>query len=132
MQEHIEFTRSRPTCQAGQPGPSRRELSNAYFLAEFSLDTAENEPCQVCPIEQCGTLPRPTCEAGQPGPSRRAGAPGPAAAPGRRPRAGRSGGAWPRAGARGAPRGPVFFTEIHSNSVRLLDRNIDRLVRNSF
>ena len=30
---------------------SRRELSNAYFLAKFRLDTAENEPCQVCPIE---------------------------------------------------------------------------------
>ena len=30
---------------------SRRELSNAYFLAKFGLDTAENEPCQVCPIE---------------------------------------------------------------------------------
>ena len=23
--------------------------SNAYLLAKFSLDTAENEPCQVCP-----------------------------------------------------------------------------------
>ena len=30
---------------------SRRELSNAYLLAKFSFDTAENEPCQVCPIE---------------------------------------------------------------------------------
>ena len=30
---------------------SRRELSNAYFLAKFGFDTAENEPCQVCPIE---------------------------------------------------------------------------------
>ena len=30
---------------------SRRELSNAYFLAKFGLDTAENEPCQVCPTE---------------------------------------------------------------------------------
>ena len=29
----------------------RRELSNAYFLAKFCLDTAENEPCQVCPTE---------------------------------------------------------------------------------
>ena len=28
---------------------SRRELSNAYLLAKFGLDTAENEPCQVCP-----------------------------------------------------------------------------------
>ena len=32
---------------------SRRELSNAYFLANFYFDTAENEPCKVCPIEQC-------------------------------------------------------------------------------
>ena len=31
---------------------SRRELSNAYFLAKFGFDTAENEPCQVCPTEQ--------------------------------------------------------------------------------
>ena len=30
---------------------SRRELSNAYFVAKFGLDTAENEPCQVCPTE---------------------------------------------------------------------------------
>ena len=30
---------------------SRRELSNAYFVTKFSLDTAENEPCQVCPTE---------------------------------------------------------------------------------
>ena len=30
---------------------SRRELSNAYFLAKFCLDAAENEPCQVCPTE---------------------------------------------------------------------------------
>ena len=33
---------------------SRRELSNAYLLAEFGLDTAENEPCQVGPIERQG------------------------------------------------------------------------------
>ena len=32
---------------------SRRELSNAYLLAKFGLDTAENEPCEVCPTEQC-------------------------------------------------------------------------------
>ena len=25
---------------------SRRELSNAYFLAKFGIDTAENEPCK--------------------------------------------------------------------------------------
>ena len=29
---------------------SRRELSNAYLLAKFGFDAAENEPCQVCPI----------------------------------------------------------------------------------
>ena len=28
---------------------SRREISNAYFLAKFRFDTAENEPCKVCP-----------------------------------------------------------------------------------
>ena len=27
---------------------SRRELSNAYLLAKFGLDTAENEPSKVC------------------------------------------------------------------------------------
>ena len=26
---------------------SQRELSNAYLLAEFGFDTAENEPCKV-------------------------------------------------------------------------------------
>ena len=31
---------------------SRRELSNAYLLAKFGRDTAENEPCKVCPIER--------------------------------------------------------------------------------
>ena len=29
---------------------SRRELSNAYFLANFGIDTADNEPFQVCPL----------------------------------------------------------------------------------
>ncbi len=29
---------------------SRRELSNAYLLAKFRFDTAENEPCKVCRI----------------------------------------------------------------------------------
>ena len=28
---------------------SRRELSNAYLLPKFGLDTAENEPSKVCP-----------------------------------------------------------------------------------
>ena len=26
-----------------------------YLLAKFGFDTAENEPCQVCPIEQCSS-----------------------------------------------------------------------------
>ena len=26
-----------------------QEFSNEYFLAKFGFDTAENEPCQVCP-----------------------------------------------------------------------------------
>ena len=29
---------------------SRRELSNAYFLAKFGFDTADNGPCKVCPL----------------------------------------------------------------------------------
>ena len=35
---------------------SRRELSNAYFLAKFGLDTAENEPFQV-PFQFAGAAP---------------------------------------------------------------------------
>ena len=30
---------------------SRRELSNAYLLAKFGFDTAENEPPKVLPLE---------------------------------------------------------------------------------
>ena len=30
----------------------RRDLSNAYLLATFGFDTAENEPCKVCPIDE--------------------------------------------------------------------------------
>ena len=29
---------------------SRRELSNAYFLANVGFDAAENEPLKVCPL----------------------------------------------------------------------------------
>ena len=29
---------------------SRREFSNEYLLAKFGFDTAENEPCKVCPL----------------------------------------------------------------------------------
>ena len=29
---------------------SRRELANAYLLAEFGFETAENEPSKVCPL----------------------------------------------------------------------------------
>ena len=29
-----------------------------YFLAKFSLDTAENEPCQVCPIPRSAAAVR--------------------------------------------------------------------------
>ena len=41
---------------------SRRELSNAYFLAKFGLDTAENEPCQVCPTPRNAASSRATLE----------------------------------------------------------------------
>ena len=41
---------------------SRRELSfqidpnsNEYFLAKFGFDTAENEPCKVCPLSAYGS-----------------------------------------------------------------------------
>ena len=34
--------------QRGALCRSRRELSNAYFVATFRIDTAENDPCEVC------------------------------------------------------------------------------------
>ena len=34
---------------------SRQELSNEYLLAKIGFDTAENEPCNVCPIERCSS-----------------------------------------------------------------------------
>ena len=47
---------------------SRRELSNAYFLAKFGFDTAENEPCQVSRSEIifgcCQTTGREACKHG--------------------------------------------------------------------
>ena len=33
---------------------SRRELSNAYLLARFGFDTAENEPSKVCRLKVTG------------------------------------------------------------------------------
>ena len=43
---------------------SRRELSNEYLLAKIGVDTAENEPCKVCPLSayrsprfECVTIP---------------------------------------------------------------------------
>ena len=38
------------TARSCRSGRSRRELSNAYLLAKFGFGTAENEPCQVCPL----------------------------------------------------------------------------------
>ena len=35
---------------------SRRELSNAYFLAKFGFDTEENELCKVCPLSAYRSL----------------------------------------------------------------------------
>ena len=43
---------------------SRRELSNAYFLAKFRFDTAENEPSKVCPIEPSAGPPSAAAGAG--------------------------------------------------------------------
>ena len=43
---------SRRAVQKSALCRSRRELSNAYFLAKFGFDTAENEPSKVCPIER--------------------------------------------------------------------------------
>ena len=36
---------------------SRRELSNAYFIAKFGFDTAENEPCKAAVSLLSGHLP---------------------------------------------------------------------------
>ena len=38
---------------------SRRELSNESLLAKFGFDTAENEPCKVCPLS---TYRSPRCK----------------------------------------------------------------------
>ena len=40
----LQTVQRSPLCR------SRRELSNAYLLAKFGFDTAENEPCKVCPL----------------------------------------------------------------------------------
>ena len=37
---------------------SRRELSNAYLVAKFGFDTAENEPSKVCRIAPSDRDPR--------------------------------------------------------------------------
>ena len=50
---------------------SRRELSNAYLLPKFGLDTAENEPCKVCPIERAAVYSRPTRTTPRRGPAAR-------------------------------------------------------------
>ena len=46
------FTQTDPTrmVQRSALCRSRRELSNAYLLAKIGVDTAENEPCKVCPL----------------------------------------------------------------------------------
>ena len=38
------------TLQRSASCRPRRELSNEYLLANFGFDTAENEPCEVCPL----------------------------------------------------------------------------------
>ena len=42
---------------------SRRELSNEYLLAKIGVDTAENEPCKVCPLSAYRS---PRCAVGLP------------------------------------------------------------------
>ena len=37
---------------------SWRELSNAYLLVKFGVDTAEKEPCRVRPSERSGEVER--------------------------------------------------------------------------
>ena len=47
----IIFFKKKWDCRAVQRSAlcrSRRELSNAYLLAKFDFDTAENEPSKVC------------------------------------------------------------------------------------
>ena len=49
---------------------SRRELSNDYLFTKFGFDTAENEPCQVCPKPEHGVEARPRSSSGTAGPPR--------------------------------------------------------------
>ena len=42
---------------------SRREFSNAHFLTNFRLDTAENGPSKVCPVEPRSQLARVVVQA---------------------------------------------------------------------
>ena len=35
---------------------SRRELSNEYLVVKIGFDTAENEPCKVCPLSVYSSL----------------------------------------------------------------------------
>ena len=86
---------------------SRRELSNAYLLAKFRFDTAENEPSKVCNIERASLKETVGPRAPRaPGAGAGAGArpakrPSPRASPARRPPRGPR----PR-GSRAAPRAP--------------------------
>ena len=41
---------------------SRRELSNEYLVATIGFDTAENEPCGVCPLSVYGLFLLPVLQ----------------------------------------------------------------------
>ena len=44
-QKDMRAVQQRSSCK------SRRERNNEYLLAKIGFDTAENEPCKVCPLK---------------------------------------------------------------------------------
>ena len=94
---------------------SRRELSNAYFLAKIGLDTSENEPCQVCRTPRNAAAVTARTSPPTPRTRRRAARapPGRAGGPPRkgRPSAARPGSPPVRPGGAGSPARPNSFAK---------------------
>ena len=53
---HENGAKDSKTVQRSALCRSRRERSNEYLLAKFGFDTAENEPCKVCPLSAYRSL----------------------------------------------------------------------------
>ena len=99
---------------------SRRELSNEYLLATFGFDTAENEPCKVCPLSTY-RYPR-SCRCSTTS--------GPADGPGRTLQilvaqtgccASSRISVFPRVGLKGKIRQTIFLTQIRRNNAPQID-----------